>query len=557
MKKNNAKLIKVKESKLTEKAEIFILNANKTYAEFTPKQREAEAAHETHEKINKQNNEINKKPDFIEDELKIFEIVLETIGDSKTHGVSNIIKAKSYILKFIWLVCLLASAGYCMYELVMAVMAYLQYGVILSTTPIYEAPTVFPAVDICNQVPFDSVVTSAYVTNITNQYNLTLSSFANVKDYTDSVSSLVQAELAKKSMAGSFNSFESGYNLDDMLISCFYEGTRCNTSSFYYYNDITYGNCFSFNLGKINNAGYGSTTTQNSLLKSSFPGADNGLQLELYVGSPHNQQLSYGTGIRVTIHNQSIITYPKNNGITVPTGMQSDIQVSRTFISHLNQPFSNCLTDPVDYTQNSILQTLKNNYSIGTNVYEQSFCLKVCLQQYIINQCGCYDLTFPMAMPGNLRACYEQIDLTCITNSYLTYLNNNQDTFCYAQCPLECNEIQISLSTSYSNYPSLWYGTLMMNNSAFVNMVQQTAPANTTIDYSFIQQNTLLLNVFYNTMGYTYIEESPAMTIDALIAAFGGNVGLFLGVTILSLVEFVEIIFYMIYYNVVKFLFKK
>ena len=72
MKKNNAKLIKVKESKLTEKAEIFILNANKTYAEFTPKQREAEAAHETHEKINKQKNEINKKPDFIEDELKIF-----------------------------------------------------------------------------------------------------------------------------------------------------------------------------------------------------------------------------------------------------------------------------------------------------------------------------------------------------------------------------------------------------------------------------------------------------------------------------------------------------
>lgn len=42
------------------------------------------------------------------------------------------------------------------------------------------------------------------------------------------------------------------------------------------------------------------------------------------------------------------------------------------------------------------------------------------------------------------------------------------------------------------------------------------------------------------------------MTIDALIATFGGNVGLFLGITFLSLVEFVEIAFYLIYFNIKK-----
>ena len=100
-------------------------------------------------------------------------------------------------------------------------------------------------------------------------------------------------------------------------------------------------------------------------------------------------------------------------------------------------------------------------------------------------------------------------------------------------CPLECNEIRIDTAVTYTSYPGLWYAELMLNNSAAINMMQQTAPVNSTIDVEFLQQNILLLNVFFNNMGYTYVQESPAMTVDTLIAAFGGNTGLFLGMTFL------------------------
>ncbi len=53
-------------------------------------------------------------------------------------------------------------------------------------------------------------------------------------------------------------------------------------------------------------------------------------------------------------------------------------------------------------------------------------------------------------------------------------------------------------------------------------------------------------------MPYSCSQESPAMTIDALVATFGGNVGLFLGITFLSLVELVEIAYYLIYFNIKK-----
>jgi hypothetical protein len=106
-----------------------------------------------------------------------------------------------------------------------------------------------------------------------------------------------------------------------------------------------------------------------------------------------------------------------------------------------------------------------------------------------------------------LRGFYEDTDLICYQQQYINYIINNQDTFCYSMYQLECNEIIVNTKKSYATYPSLWYANLLLNNSAFINMVQQTAPANLTIDYGFIAANTLLLNVFYNQIPYSCSQE--------------------------------------------------
>ena len=91
----------------------------------------------------------------------------------------------------------------------------------------------------------------------------------------------------------------------------------------------------------------------------------------------------------------------------------------------------------------------------------------------------------------------------------------------------------------------------MLNNTAFLSMVANTAVSNFTPDVSFLQANTLQLNVFYVTMGYMAIQDAAAVTIDVLIAQFGVNVGIFLGMAFLSLVEIFEVIFYMVYFKMV------
>ncbi len=165
---------------------------------------------------------------------------------------------------------------------------------VLAVIPIYEAPTNFTAVQICNNIPYDSQSIGSYITNIKNQYNITTNTFSTVKQYTDQVTYLFKAKLAKQSHLGSFDSFQAGYNLENMLISCYYNGIQCGLADFYYQNDFDYGDCFSFNLGSINYAGYNATNSSPPILQANFPGLANGLQLELYVGSPSNQEFTYG-----------------------------------------------------------------------------------------------------------------------------------------------------------------------------------------------------------------------------------------------------------------------
>lgn len=64
-----------------------------------------------------------------------------------------------------------------------------------------------------------------------------------------------------------------------------------------------------------------------------------------------------------------------------------------------------------------------------------------------------------------------------------------------------------------------------------------------TIDYDFVKKNFALVNIYYDEIKYTVMEESPAMEIIDLIANVGGTLGLFLGVSFLSFAEIAELIF--------------
>jgi predicted tellurium resistance membrane protein TerC len=65
-------------------------------------------------------------------------------------------------------------------------------------------------------------------------------------------------------------------------------------------------------------------------------------------------------------------------------------------------------------------------------------------------------------------------------------------------------------------------------------------PPGTPSTDSYIQKNIVMLYVFYSDLSTTYVEEKPAMT--DLIGNIGGNLIFFLGMSLLSFVEVLEIV---------------
>jgi hypothetical protein len=52
---------------------------------------------------------------------------------------------------------------------------------------------------------------------------------------------------------------------------------------------------------------------------------------------------------------------------------------------------------------------------------------------------------------------------------------------------------------------------------------------NYTNNFNELKNSIARINVYYEDLGYTQIDDSPAMNIVTLLGTLGGNLGLFLG----------------------------
>ena len=81
--------------------------------------------------------------------IRIKLAVKETAENSTSHGIPNIARTDSNILKLMWLICLLGSAGGCAYLVFDSLNGYLNYEVVTKISKISETPSPFPIISIC------------------------------------------------------------------------------------------------------------------------------------------------------------------------------------------------------------------------------------------------------------------------------------------------------------------------------------------------------------------------------------------------------------------------
>ena len=125
----------------------------------------------------------------------------------------------------------------------------------------------------------------------------------------------------------------------------------------------------------------------------------------------------------------------------------------------------------------------------------------------------------------------------------------NQDKY-YAKylpgCPLECYSIRYKTRQSSQNYPSREEYELFKKNVTLFNYYTTVYGLNVTT-YSEYKKYFFKLNVFYDSLEYTYVTLSPKTTLVGLLANLGGSIGALLGFTLFTFFEALEMLAYIVY----------
>ena len=265
----------------------------------------------------------------------------EVLYNSLAQACIKLYQTKYFTLKTFLFVSILVLKVLASYMVIQSIRSYFDYEVITTSRTIYETPTQFPQITICNQNMLQTEQAWDFIRNIDSSWNffkypnimenLTYSEKYTVKTkfYAIAQNLLVDESFTEEKYK------KLGHSLEDILINCYFKNNPCSHKDFMWTFDSFYGNCFVFNA--------------NGEHSVSIPGWDNGLKLEFYVN--FNEKLNRinsvygGVGALIRIENSSYFVDHGWEGIKVPGGYQTDLAIDRKFKFVMPKPYSNCQLD--------------------------------------------------------------------------------------------------------------------------------------------------------------------------------------------------------------------
>lgn len=105
-----------------------------------------------------------------------------------------------------------------------------------------------------------------------------------------------------------------------------------------------------------------------------------------------------------------------------------------------------------------------------------------------------------------------------------------------SDCPLECNVNELDTTLSTESFPSFAYGQILLKKNA------NFRGSNRTYDLNDVRSSVARINFFFTKLGYETLEEKETMTAVNLLANTGGLLGLFLGMSLMTVIEGVELL---------------
>ncbi|KAI6204641.1 hypothetical protein M3Y94_00699400 [Aphelenchoides besseyi] len=255
------------------------------------------------------------------------------------------------------------------------------------------------------------------------------------------------------------------------------------------WSDLTMGNCFTFNL--------------NANLSTQRAGPVYGLRMQLATNISEYLSTVTAAGVSVLVHDQNQHPFSDSMGYVIQPGTTTTVSVTYMEMSRLGNPYGDCTDDnPEGY--------------LYEMTYSAEGCQRSILQNSIVEQCGCYDPSYPAPNSTDVAACEIPQNLECWTG-----LTNNAND---STCQQPCNEGYYTVTTSAGKWPLSGPSVGCFSNN---QECLQT--------YS---ENMAMVEVYYEKLNYETVNESPDDSPSKMLSDLGGQIGLWLGMSLISIIEF-------------------
>ncbi|XP_071484465.1 acid-sensing ion channel 1-like [Diadema antillarum] len=208
----------------------------------------------------------------------------------------------------------------------------------------------------------------------------------------------------------------------------------------------------------------------------------------------------YGAGFKVLLYDRGTEPVIEGKSFAIATGVQ-------TWVNNLEEPYGQCSHRTLNHFAN----------------YSYVACETECLSEFLIGQCGCKTL----AMTGEARECTAYQYFSCISPNIANYTSEGCD------CPMACFSRQYVESVSFSNFPSDFMASIIAESYS-------TTPSN-------VQKNMCAVNIFMKDLSVQKISQQADYSVASLMSDIGGSLGLWLGGSVLTVFEIVDLIGYSAY----------
>ncbi|XP_064611817.1 degenerin-like protein unc-105 [Liolophura sinensis] len=482
-------------------------------------------------------------------------------SNTSLHGVKYVSQSSRGARRYFWVVALVCMSVLLVNVVVNQVEKFTSYPFYTVNTLRQTHSLPFPSVTICNSNLFrKSVVIQDPIMKLTLRAMYDNGPRAPAINFSDPRFALQHTEHDLKKIIET-----TAHQLESMFRFCSWMSDEVNCSEYLTPRQTNHGLCYTFNsMDYIKSHGR---------LNTSFPGELGGLELTIDIeeheyfygltpasgikGSRnvplqqrsadvplHRDQGMYSCNmlqgsryqeiylcteikvctaiaeIKVLVHDPHISPNIQNQGFLVGPGSKVSASTSITKVKCLPAPYKAMGDEECLDTEAPDFESPLDFCS----TYDIQACHMECASKAAIAECGCQDV-FDHA--ANVSYCSIRELIKCYRPSKAKHyrsVKSQQDCKCLRQC--NWNQYDVRLSSG--GYPME------------CDIPQIMEQRNISREYVF--KNYLSVSVFFDQLVFTEIEQVPSYTAVDIVANLGGQLGIFLGASFLTLTEVVEYI---------------